>query len=287
MKVEEGILQSVVDNLNEVIVPRAENLRSNVEALEYPSDDPIFPAGGKIDFNFYIDSMWSTMSNAAHAVENFLNLYQGKESENEEIAAILGAEIAGLDGATYMADVWGNGNKGTFSDDGTYTVDRLAMLDKDGKLLLNVDLTDEKYKGKSLDEIKEIVAKAFPRGNGKPEWSYINNQLKDEYPQVDVARLKAVLASPVSADETKDKKVVAPLVIFDKNGEYNRGEPEREAPVKQSSKGTGKGNSKRFNVVTRFTRVINGVVHYYLKPPGGAAYEVSQADYNASSYKEE
>ena len=135
-----------------------------------------------------------------------------------------------------------------------------------------------------VDVIKEIVAQAFPRGRGKPDWNYINNQLKEEYPMVDVARLKAVLASPVSADETKDKKVVAPIELYSGNKIFKRGTPTRQAAVADGDLNKDK-NKSRFSVVTKYTTVVNGQTHYWLVHPDGRREEVDISTWASSKYK--
>jgi len=135
MKVSEEKLEDAIGNIQEVILPRAENIRESVESLEYPSDDPIFPEGGKIDFSQYIDNIESGMNASKMAVELFLAAYRGANSDAQDKADELGSAIDDI-------DINNNGNLSAYGIDPEFA-EILEKFGIDKNIFENCDLNNQ------------------------------------------------------------------------------------------------------------------------------------------------
>ena len=120
------------------------------------------------------------------------------------------------------------------------------------------------------DQIRDIVRKAFVNeGNGKPDWSYINNELAKEFTFIKLDTLKDVLnatyaGTEVTAADRKIKKgqdgydkvniVVAPITLYSADGSEactRTEDPDRDTRKYNSGDGTSRNKVK---VSTHYTK---------------------------------
>lgn len=133
-----------------------------------PQDDEILSDDLKKTYDgAEINNLSKSISSFLMSLRTLISSMEKAENLNSSVLdglsiGILGTEINDASGLKYSDNVWNDDKYGVIgvnSDaDGTYKINRVAILDGD-QLVLNVDLNSEEYANKSLEEIKSMVAK--------------------------------------------------------------------------------------------------------------------------------